>query len=104
MEQKHDTEFDSIKKTIIETALKHHLVSQYTSLVAVDITPVRPQDQALDSRAIPTHLPEGWDYNKVFGQSFPATATDARLDFIIGLVLMMLSLFIYLTQRRVSFV
>ena len=104
MEQKHDAEFESIKKTIIDTALEHHLVSQYTSLVAVDVTPVRPQNETLDSQTIPTHLPEGWNYNKVFGQPFPATATDARLDFIIGLILVMLSLFIYITQRRNSFV
>jgi Ca-activated chloride channel family protein len=104
MEQKRDAEFESIKQTIIETALEHHLVSKFTSLVAVDVTPVRPKDKELDSHAIPTHLPEGWDYNKVFGQQFPATATDARMNFIIGLFLMLLSSLIYLTRRHDSYV
>jgi Ca-activated chloride channel family protein len=104
MEQKRDAEFESIKQTIIDTALEHHLVSKFTSLVAVDVTPVRPKDKELDSHAIPTHLPEGWDYNKVFGQQFPATATDARINFIIGFVLMLFSSLIYLTRRHDSYV
>ena len=104
MEQKRDAEFESIKQVIIETALEHHLVSKFTSLVAVDVTPVRPQDQELDSHAIPTHLPDGWDHNKVFGQQFPATATDARLNFIIGLILMLLASILYLTRRHASYV
>jgi len=107
MEQKRDAEFNSIKQIIIDTALEHHLVSKYTSLVAVDITPVRPQDQKLDTHAIPTHLPDGWVYNKVFGQKFPATATDARLNFIIGLLLMLLASLFYLClhgRRYLGFV
>ncbi len=91
MEQKRDNEFESIKQLIIDTALEHHLVSKFTSLVAVDVTPVRPLDKTLDSHAIPTHLPAGWDHKKVFGQPFPATATDARLNFIIGMLLMLLT-------------
>lgn len=104
MKQKRDAEFESIKETIIETALQHHLVSKFTSLVAVDVTPVRPKHNKLDSRSIPTHLPEGWDYNKVFGQQFPATATDARLNFIIGLILILLTFLINLTRRHDSYV
>ena len=104
MEQKRDAEFDSIKQIIIDTALEHHLVSKFTSLVAVDVTPVRPQDQELEQHAIPTHLPDGWEYNKVFGQQFPATATDARLNFIIGLLLLLLAFTFYLTRRHDSYV
>ncbi|MGB1799406.1 MAG: marine proteobacterial sortase target protein [Gammaproteobacteria bacterium] len=105
MQQKRNAEFESIKQTIIETALKHHLVSKYTSLVAVDVTPVRPKEEQLDSNAIPTHLPAGWDHSKVFGQPFPATATDARINFLIGLILMLFSaVFYYLMRRNSSWV
>ena len=83
--------------------MEHHLVSQYTSLVAVDITPVRPKEEGLDSHEIPTHLPAGWDHNKVFGQQFPATATDARLNFLIGLLLMLFSAIFYYASHRRSF-
>ena len=102
MQQKRDSEFESIKQTIIKTALKHHLVSQYTSLVAVDVTPVRPKEEGLDSHAIPTHLPAGWNHAKVFAQPFPATATDARLNFLIGLILIILSTLIYLHTQRLK--
>lgn len=104
MEQKRDTEFDSVKKVIIDTALKHHLVSQFTSLVAVDVTPIRPADKNLSSHAIPTHLPAGWKHEKVFGQPFPATATDARLNFIIGLLCLFIASLLYLTRRHGSYV
>jgi Ca-activated chloride channel homolog len=105
MQQKRDAEFELIKKTIIDTALEHHLVSQFTSLVAVDVTPVRPKDKELDSNAIPTHLPAGWDHSKVFGQPFPATATDARMNFMIGLLFIFLTfVFYYLTRRNDSYV
>lgn len=102
MQQKRDAEFESIKQTIIEAALEHHLVSKYTSLVAVDVTPVRPKEEQLDSHAIPTHLPAGWDHSKVFEQSFPATATDARLNFLIGLMLMLFSAVFYYMAYRMA--
>ena len=33
---------DRVRQTVLDLALSHHLVSQYTSLVAVDVTPARP--------------------------------------------------------------
>jgi len=104
MEQKRDAEFESIKQLIIDTALEHHLVSKFTSLVAVDVTPVRPLDKTLDSHAVPTHLPAGWKHKKVFGQPFPATATDARFNFIIGLMFLLITIILFLTRRHDSYV
>ena len=40
------------KKDIVEIALDYHLVSKFTSLVAVDITPVRPETEELVTQAI----------------------------------------------------
>lgn len=102
MQAKRDAEFDSVKQQIVTTALEHHLVSNFTSLVAVDVTPVRPADKSIDNHPVPVHLPEGWDYNKVFGQGYPATATDARSQFFFGLILMLLSIYFLMTQRRTT--
>ncbi len=33
---------DDVKEQVLEVALDHQLVSKYTSLVAVDVTPSRP--------------------------------------------------------------
>lgn len=58
---------DAVRHAVIDIALRHHLVSTYTSLVAVDVTPVRPGDASLHAHALKTNLPAGWDYNAVFG-------------------------------------
>ena len=55
--------------------MTHHLVSKYTSLVAVDKTPVRPAGDPFASEQVPNLLPYGQSMNAIFG--FPATATNA---------------------------
>ena len=80
---------DGVRQAVIQEALAHHLVSPYTSLVAVDVTPVRPEDAALQSHAMPTNLPHGWDYEAVFGLG--QGATDARLHAIAGLVVLIIA-------------
>jgi Ca-activated chloride channel family protein len=74
-----------IRKAVLDVALTHKLVSKYTSLVAVDKTPVRPVNQALNKKQIPTNLPHGWSGNKVFG-SMPQSATPAPLNLLLGLL------------------
>jgi Ca-activated chloride channel family protein len=43
---------DSAKRVITDLALDYHLVSRFTSLVAVDITPSRPENEELITQAI----------------------------------------------------
>lgn len=50
---------DHLKMQIIEESIKYHLVSRFTSLVAVDITPVN-QSGSLYSEQIKNNLPHGW--------------------------------------------
>ena len=94
-------EADAIRQQIIATALKHHLVSKYTSLVAVDITPARKQDEILKKHALPTNLPAGWKHQKVFG-TMPKTATPATLFFLLGSILLVIS-FVYFYYPLASF-
>ena len=75
---------DSVKENIIEVALKHSLVSAYTSLVAVDKTPVRPENETLDEQNMPQNIPLGQDYNAIFG--YPNTATTADLQLLIAVL------------------
>jgi Ca-activated chloride channel family protein len=93
--ERRSSEPDEVRSAIVETALTHHLVSKYTSLVAVDKTPVRPSNDPLNSEQIPNLMPYGQSTNAIFG--FPATATDGptlrRIGFmslLSGLLLMML--------------
>jgi Ca-activated chloride channel family protein len=76
---------DEIRPEVVEVALAHHLVSAYTSLVAVDVTPTRPLDGKLRTGAVPTNLPAGWQYEKVFG-NLPKGGTASRLHLLTALV------------------
>ena len=73
--ERHGGNPEELRTGILETALTHHLVSKYTSLIAVDKTPVRPAGDPLSSEQVPNLLPYGQSMNAIFG--FPATATDA---------------------------
>jgi Ca-activated chloride channel family protein len=68
---------DEVRPEVVELALDHHLVSRYTSLVAVDVTPTRPPDKKVRTGAVPTNLPAGWKYEKVFG-TLPKGGTASR--------------------------
>lgn len=71
-----------LRSGILQTALTHHLVSKYTSLVAVDKTPARPVSGRLSSEQVPNLMPYGQSANAIFG--FPATATSAPAMRIMG--------------------
>jgi Ca-activated chloride channel family protein len=88
---------DVVRKQVIDLALKHHLVSRYTSLVAVDVTPARPEGQALNSHAMKTNLPHGWNYEHVFG--LPQTATSAPLHLLVGMACVILALLAWWSVR-----
>jgi Ca-activated chloride channel family protein len=75
---------DEVRTRVIELASAHRLVTRYTSFVAVDKTPARPSDEMLKSAALPTLLPEGWEYDKVFGE-LPQGSTGSRLALALGL-------------------
>jgi len=74
-----------VRTAVLDLALEHKLISKYTSLVAVDKTPVRPMDKNLKQKNVPTNLPQGWNSNKVFG-SLPESATPAPLHLLLGLL------------------
>jgi len=76
---------DRVRPQVVELALTHHLVSRYTSLVAVDVTPSRPIDEKMRTGAVPTNLPAGWKYEKVFG-ALPKGGTGSRLYLLTALL------------------
>jgi Ca-activated chloride channel family protein len=71
-----------LRQAVIDLALRHHLVSKYTSLVAVETVPARPEHQPLLSHAMKTNLPHGMQYEAIFG--WPQTATPAALYLLLG--------------------
>ena len=93
----------AVRAAVVAVALEHHLVSRYTSLVAVDVTPTRPVGTGLDSTAVPTNLPAGWNAAKI-GGVLPATATPAPLLRAIGLLLLFAAsaAFAWAARRRAA--
>jgi len=93
---------DETRGQILETALTHHLVSKYTSLIAVDKTPVRPAGDPLSSEQVPNLMPYGQSTNAIFG--FPATATSAPAMRIMGAAWLLSALLMFAlirtTRRR----
>jgi Ca-activated chloride channel family protein len=98
-------EYEAADAQLLELALEHHLVTEVTSLVAVDRTPKRPADAPLTRAEVPINLPAGWDFDTIFGHvagdrsaraeaaqgaesvDLPQTATDAGLRLRLGLLL-----------------
>ena len=86
-----------IRGAIVDTAIEHHLVSKYTSLVAVDKTPVRPVADPVSSEQVPNLMAYGQSTNRIFG--FPATATSAPLLRVIGITCLLAALLLFALQQ-----
>lgn len=95
VERRHD-DADGSRAAIIATALEHHLVSKYTSMVAVDKTPVRDSGDPLQSEQIPNLMPYGQSGNVIFG--FPATATNGPQLLFRGIACLLAALALFALQ------
>jgi Ca-activated chloride channel family protein len=79
---------DDIRRETLAIALAHHLVSAYTSLVAVDVTPTAPPGTLALKTALPGNLPDGLAYDAFIG-GLPQTATPAALHLLAGTLLLL---------------
>lgn len=69
-----------VRQQVIDVALQHHLVSRYTSLVAVDVTPARPAGSELNSHALPGMMPAGLQLQQPAMLASGATSSRAYLS------------------------
>jgi len=76
-------ELEPVRAEIVQLGLAFHLVSRFTSLVAVDVTPTAPPDASV-TRAVPANLPAGWSAAHVAGGAVQ-TGTASRLLLLLGL-------------------
>jgi Ca-activated chloride channel family protein len=77
-----------VEASVIKVALQHHLVSQYTSLVAIDQTP-----QGFNPSCKPELIPIDNAAQAEGLGTLPQTATPARLLLLIGMLLVASALF-----------
>jgi Ca-activated chloride channel homolog len=90
----------AVQAQILQLAVQYQVVSEYTSLVAVDTMPARPIDEALRSEQAPTSAPVG-SYWQTGSTGFAQTATPAPLWMFGGLMALTLAFTLY-SYRMVS--
>ncbi len=79
---------DDIKQRVTKLGLNHHLVTKYTSMVAIDKTPVRPVTDKLKSKNVAGQLPQGMT-NQQQLLAMPQTATNFQIHLTIGFLLLL---------------
>ncbi|TKB67008.1 MAG: VWA domain-containing protein [Nitrospira sp.] len=77
---------ETVRKGILEVALAHHLVSAYTSLVAVDVTPIRPTGKPESEQSQNTRSTEAQE--KTAMAELPKTGTSGQVQLLLGLLLL----------------
>ena len=116
---------ETYKRRIVKLALENNLVTNFTSLVAVDDQITRSSNETLNSFQLPQNLPEGWidpnllipskysqkqmylnDLNEVNLDEIPdlkihfvQTDTNKKLYFIIAFMLFVSSFFLFHSKR-----
>jgi Ca-activated chloride channel family protein len=83
------------KKTqITELGLRHHIVTKYTSLIAVEQEVSRPASINSLEKQIKTHMPNG---NQM---SLPQTGLGSELYKKIGLILLFIAALLWIAERH----
>ncbi len=121
-------DWEAMRLAVLDTALRYGLVTEFTSLVAIDESEIaRPSDEQAETAEIARNLPHGMDYEKAFGAdafgpggmapvpadalqraafgqaiALPATATPAPALIIAGAVLLLMGVIVLLALRRRS--
>jgi len=104
---------------VLKLGLEHHLVTDQTSLVAIDRTPVRPKGAPLKLEELPIALPHGWEFDGLFGpetalerpanagandleagMDLPQTGTDAEEKIMLGAGLWLLAALVFALQWK----
>ena len=83
-----------VRKAIVDLGYYYHLVSQYTSLVAVDVTPA---DKLRELEFEQQELVKEGSY-----LSLAKTATNSQIQIILGLLLLLLGCAIGLSKGRLE--
>jgi len=88
---------EQLRASILDLALKHHLVSEFTSLVAIDEVVVRPPGSSGHVEQAPTSAPTGGAWATT---GFAKTATPAELLLGCGLLCIGVGGFLYWARFR----
>jgi Ca-activated chloride channel family protein len=90
---------EAIRNAVLNVALAHHLVSKYTSLVAVDVTPARPTDMATELEQPESHANRD---EQVSIDDLAKGATSGHLQIVMGLAAVALAWLMWSVRTRVA--
>ena len=90
-----DAVLEPTKQAVLAVALAHHLVSKYTSLVAVDVTPARPTDNS-------TIELEQKREDLASVANLPKTATSGQMRIVLGILAIMLTSLMWSYRKRIA--
>jgi len=99
MQRSTGTDPKQIREEVLKVALAHQLVSKFTSLVAVDVTPRRPASAPGAGTNVPNMGPAGFDPSLVPGV-LPQTATPAGLLARLGFASLLAAAGLWGAERR----
>lgn len=88
---------ESLRGEVLEVALRHQIMSPYTSFVAVEEQISRPPGAALDSAAVPNAQPSGQSPQPY---AYPQGATRSQWSLLLGGLLLLLSLIRWFSSHR----
>ncbi len=94
------TAAETVRKGIVDVALAHHLVSTYTSLVAVDVTPARPVSKPETELQQSTKSSEDQEKTAMIG--LPKTGTNGPLQLLLGLSLLGAAAILWRTRSMLA--
>jgi Ca-activated chloride channel homolog len=99
-QHKHGQDETLTRESVLDVAQTHHLVSKYTSLVAVDTEQIRPTDKSFVTHAMATNVPVGQNFQVIFGM--PNTATSGQLQIAIGLALLIIAWLLWGERKQIA--
>ena len=86
----------AVRAEVLPLALKHQLLSPYTSFVAVEKVISRPADAGLDSAAVPNTRPLGQAPQPF---AYPRTATNGPARLWVGVLLLFLAMMVWVLRQ-----
>jgi len=84
------------REQVLDVALRHSLMSPYTSFVAVEEKISRPATSKFGSRALPNLQPKGQSLQQV---SYPVTATTAPANIFLGILFLFVMLMTHVMRQ-----
>ncbi|GJL81211.1 MAG: marine proteobacterial sortase target protein [marine bacterium B5-7] len=91
-------DIESVRPMVTEVALQHRIATRFTSFVAIDKTPARPENLPMSSRHVANRMPAGSIMGASQAIALPVTANGHYISIVIALLLLLASMLMYVRR------